>query len=104
MDYVWFVWGVYVYRLDDVRVVCILLQVGEHSDRPPSLVFHWGSPGGDSSTPLSPHVSDMLATLGVRQIVSSQKHRLVLTCDGKVFSLSALSSGDFLPEVRMHAC
>lgn len=65
-----------------------------------SVIYHWGSMTGDSS-PLAPHEVEPLTKFIVKQIVSSQKHRLVLTMTGDVYSVSSLSNGDFQAKVSM---
>ena len=58
-------------------------------------MFHWGGDSKEDSSLTGPQSSDILVELGAKQIVASDKHRIVLTVNGLVYSLKAKSNGEY---------
>ena len=73
----------------------LLLQVNDSSDQLPSKVLHWGGGSKEGSSLTGPQSSEILVELGAKQIVASDKHRIVLTVNGLVYSLKAKSNGEY---------
>lgn len=82
---------------------CILLQLQLDAvdQQRISKVFHWGGGSSKGSHALTkPNISTILLDMGAKQIVSSEKHRLVLTVHGSVYWLK--DSGDLTPEPQVN--
>ena len=58
-------------------------------------MLHWGGGKKEGSTLAGPQNSDTLVELGAKQIVASDKHHVMLTLSGLVYSLQAKSSGEY---------
>jgi len=69
--------------------------VNDGSDQLPSKVLHWGGDSKEGSSLTGPQSSEILVELGAKQIVASDKHRIVLTVNGLVYSLKAKSNGEY---------
>ena len=70
-------------------------KVTDEVDPCPSKVLHWGGGKKEDSLLAGPQSSDTLVELGAKQIVASDKHCIVLTMSGLVYSLQAKSSGEY---------
>ncbi len=71
-------------------------QPSDCPDQLPCKVLHWGGGRKDS---IGPRSSDILLELGAKQVVASDKYRLVLTVHGTVYDLKLKDSGDYTATV-----
>ena len=58
-------------------------------------MLHWGGGKKEGSALAGPQNSETLVEFGAKQIVASDKHHVMLTMSGLVYSLQAKSSGEY---------
>ena len=73
----------------------LLSKVPDDVDQRPSKVLHWGGGKKEGSALAGPQNSETLVEFGAKQIVASDKHHVMLTMSGLVYSLQAKSSGEY---------
>ena len=73
----------------------LLSKVPDDVDQRPSKVLHWGGGKKEGSALAGPQNSETLVEFGAKQIVASDKHHVMLTMSGLVYSLQAKTSGEY---------
>ena len=82
-------------------MVRVPFQASDSPDQLPCKVLHWGGGKKESAGLRTAQNSNLLVELGTKQIVASDKHRLVLTVHGSVYSLKAKGSEEYSAMVSL---